>query len=372
MNDDHRWMARALELARRGEAQTSPNPMVGAALVREGRVVGEGFHTYAEKKHAEVIALEEAGEQARGATLYVSLEPCCHTARTGPCTQAILEAGVSRVVGAMRDPNPAVAGRGFARLRRAGVHVVEGAFEKEARRMNEAFARWIRSGQPLVTLKAALTLDGKIAPPARESNERTRWITSPESRAEVQRMRHACDAVLTGIGTVLADDPLLTDRTGLPRRRRLLRVVLDAKLRLPLNSRLVKSAEQDLLVFTSQALDARRARALRAAGVELVRIHSGKRRPDLRAVMEELGRCEIQSLMIEAGAQVNAGALEAGVVDKVVLFYSPRLLGADSLPFAEGHYRGLKDLPALKDLTLRQLTPDFVVEGYLRDVYRNH
>ncbi|HLE37553.1 MAG TPA: bifunctional diaminohydroxyphosphoribosylaminopyrimidine deaminase/5-amino-6-(5-phosphoribosylamino)uracil reductase RibD, partial [Candidatus Acidoferrales bacterium] len=290
-SDDH-WMARALELARRGAALASPNPMVGAVLVRDGRAVGEGLHTYEGRKHAEVIALESAGEYARGATLYLNLEPCCHTGRTGPCTDALIAAGVRRVVAAMSDPNPAVAGRGCEKLRAAGVHVETGLRENEARQLNEGFACWIATKRPLVTMKVALTLDGRIAAPRRMASV-SLWITSEESRAEVQQMRHATDAVLTGIGTVMADNPLLTDRTGLPRRRPLVRVVVDSKLRLPRKSKLVKTCQGDVLVYTRAAADSPRARALKKAGVEVVRIRGRKNQIDLRAVVEDLGKREM-------------------------------------------------------------------------------
>jgi diaminohydroxyphosphoribosylaminopyrimidine deaminase/5-amino-6-(5-phosphoribosylamino)uracil reductase len=367
------WMARALELARRGEALASPNPMVGAVLVRNGRVVGEGFHTYADRRHAEIIALEAAGAaaptyrgRARGATLYLNLEPCCRTGRTGPCTDAIIAAGVRRVVAAMLDPNPEVSGRGLRQLRRAGVTVDVGAFQEEAKRLNEAFAKWIRTRRPLVTLKVAMTLDGRIASP----NRREQWITSAEARAEVQRLRHAADAVLTGIGTVLADDPLLSDRTGRPRRRPLLRVVLDSRLRLPRKSKLVRSAADDVLVFTCALAGSARARALRKAGVEVV--HLRGRRPNLRAVLRELGRHEILSVMFEAGAELNWAALKSGVVDKAWLFYAPKLLGARGLPFARAGFRSLKVAPALRNVTLHRFGPDIAVEGYLSDVYRDN
>jgi diaminohydroxyphosphoribosylaminopyrimidine deaminase/5-amino-6-(5-phosphoribosylamino)uracil reductase len=363
-----RWMARALELARRGEAQASPNPMVGAVLVRDGRVVGEGFHTYAGLRHAEVAALEAAGSAARGATLYVNLEPCCHTHRTGPCTEALLAAGVRRVVVAIPDPNPAVVGRGIRQLRKAGLDVELGVRQNEARHLNEPFARWVRTGRPLVTLKAALTLDGQIASP----NRRERRITSEESRAEVQRQRHASDAVLTGIGTVLADDPLLTDRTGLPRRRPLLRVVLDSRLRLPLQSKLVKTAAGDVLVFTTERASSRRARALENEGVEVVCVPERGGRPDLRAIIQALGRREILSVLMEAGATLNWAALEAGVVDKMFLIYAPKVLGGNPLSLVRGRYSALAAAPALGNLTLHRFGPDFAVEGYFRDVYRDH
>src|SRR6266849_6652755 len=243
-------MQHALTLARKGIGLASPNPHVGCVIVRDGEIVGEGFHQYEWRDHAEIVALKTAGEKARGATLYVNLEPCNHTGRTGPCTEAVVAAGVRRVVAAMQDPNPATSGRGFERLRAAGVEIVSGVLEEEARGLNEAFACWIRTKKPFVTLKSALTLDGQLALPKSKKPGRSHWITSEESRAEVQRMRHASDALLTGIGTVLADDPLLTDRSGLPRRKRLLRVVLDSKLRISPKSRIVKTADYDLLIFT--------------------------------------------------------------------------------------------------------------------------
>ncbi len=374
-------MDRALELARQGQALTSPNPMVGAVLVRDGKIVGEGFHTYAGLRHAEIIALEAAGDAARDSTLYLNLEPCCHTGRTGPCTQAIIAAGVRRVVAAMVDPNPAVAGHGLQRLRVAGVEVETGAREPEAQRLNEGFTRWITTRRPLVTLKSALTLDGQIvlpdSPGPRRHPKTVTWITSQESRDAVQRMRYASDALLTGIGTVLADDPRLTDRTGRPRRRRLLRVLMDSRLRLPLKSRLVKEAERDVLVFTRQSPDSPRARALRKASVEVVRLPARGKRMDLVAAMKELGRREILTVLLEAGTRLNGAALEAGIVDKMFLFYAPKIAGREylrvaSAPDGKSGKRGAAPhFPALQNLALHRFGPDFAVEGYLRDVYRN-
>ena len=368
VRDEH-WMDRALDLARMGEAQASPNPMVGAVVVKNGRAVGGAFHTYEGLRHAEVLALDAAGPAARGATLYVNLEPCCHTGRTGPCTDAILAAGIRQVVVAAADPNPAVAGRGIKRLRAAGVRVKIGVRQVEARRLNEAFCRWITTGRPLVTLKSALTLDGHVALPHLPGRPQERWITSVDSRAEVQRMRHRSDAVLTGIGTVLSDDPLLTDRTGHPRGRRLLRVVVDSRLRLPPRSKLVRSRDRNVLVFTTQSPESSHARALRRAGVEVVRVRSRANRPDLGAVIEDLGRREILSVMLEAGPRLNWAALEAGLVDKVFLFYAPKIVGADHLPVARG--RPWKRAPTLRNISLHRFGSDFAVEGYLRDVYRN-
>ena len=368
-------MDRALELAARGVALASPNPMVGAVLVRHDRVVGEGFHTYDGVRHAEVIALEAAGEAARGATLYINLEPCCHTGRTGPCTKALITAGIARVVAAMPDPNPGVAGRGFEQLRAAGIEVSIGLREAEARRLNEAFARWIVSRKPLVTLKVALTLDGQLVLPsarrgkriAKRISEKDRWISSPESLSEVQRMRHASDALLTGIGTILADDPMLTDRTGLPRRRKLLRVVLDSRLGLPSRSKLVRTADRDVLIFTRAKEDSPKARALRLAGAEVVRLAGRGTQVDARAVIAELGRREILSAMLEAGPILNAAALAAGIVDKMRVFIAPKIAGFSGI---EGAPIVLRRANVLNNVTLSQFGPDFAIEGYLRDVYR--
>lgn len=361
-------MARALELARRGTALAHPNPMVGSVLVKDARVVGEGFHIYERRDHAEILALEQAGKNARGATLYVTFEPCCTTGRTGPCTKAIIAAGVRRVVAAMKDPNPAVAGRGFKELKRARISSRVGSSEATARAMNEDFAKWIRTGLPFVTLKTALTLDGKIA--AREGS--TTWITSEASREEVQGIRHAADGLLTGIGTVLADDPRMSDRTGKPRRRRLLRAVVDSRLRLPLKSTLVKSAEGDVIVFTLQPADSPKARALERVGVQVVRVPALRGRVDLHAVIRELGKREIVNLVIEAGAELNGAALESEIVDKMILFYAPKIMGSGGVPMARmGHSRFAK-APALTNLKLSRYGPDFAVEGYFHDVYRNH
>lgn len=367
---DAKWMDRALELARRGDALASPNPMVGAVLVRNGRVVGQGFHTYQGIKHAEIIALERAGSKSRGATLYINLEPCAHHGRTAPCTKALIAARVHRVVAAMRDPNPKVAGRGFCKLRAAGVRVEVGLRQREAQELNEGFARWISARVPFVTLKSAVTLDGAIAWPRNSRKESSRWITSAESRNEVQKMRHASDAILTGIGTVLADNPLLTDRTNGPRRRALLRVVLDTQLKLPVRSKLVQTANQDLLVFTAAKLGSQKAKQLEMAGVELVRAKRAQGGLDIRPVVRELGRREILSVMIEAGTAVNSSALLARVVDKLVIFGTDKIAGPGGKPWTER--RVAEKLGKLSRLRIQHIGPDYCYTGYLRDVYRNH
>jgi diaminohydroxyphosphoribosylaminopyrimidine deaminase/5-amino-6-(5-phosphoribosylamino)uracil reductase len=368
-------MQHALCLARKGIGLASPNPTVGCVIVREGQIVGEGFHQYELRDHAEIVALESAKEKARGATLYVTLEPCSHQGRTGPCTEAILIAGVQRVVAAMQDPNPVNSGRGFKRLGLAGIEVVTDVCEDEARRLNEAFVCWIRTKKPFVTLKSALTLDGQLALPrsrkkrAKSSGERagSEWITSEESRAVVHRMRHASDALLTGIGTILADDPQLTDRSGLPRRRRLLRAVLDSKLRLPPKSRIVQGADGDLLVFTAASLKSRKARSLQNAGAELVRLKAKGGRMDLQSVLAELGRRDILSVLLEAGPKLNGAALAAGIVHKLFLFYAPKIAGEPAVPFALApNFK----LPALQNVCTHEFGPDFAIEGHLREVYQ--
>jgi diaminohydroxyphosphoribosylaminopyrimidine deaminase/5-amino-6-(5-phosphoribosylamino)uracil reductase len=360
-------MREALDLARRGMALASPNPMVGCVIVRDGAVVGRGFHTWNGLKHAEILALDEAGDRARGATAYVTLEPCSHTGRTGPCADALIAAGVAKVVAASRDPNPLVAGEGFAKLRRAGIEVeMTPRYEAEASKLNEPFFHFIRTGKPLVTLKCALTLDGKIAAPEDNSG----WITSERARAHVQELRHASDVMITGIGTVLADNPLLTDRSGLPRARPLLRVVLDSTLRLPLDSNIAQSAKGDVLVAATTAASADRRRALESRGIE-VRIFDGPRgRVDIRDVVSLLSERRCLSAMIEAGSKVNWAALESGAVDKVFLYYAPKILGGtESLPMAGGTGRmRRKDAIVLERTALHPIPPDeFAVEAYIRN-----
>jgi diaminohydroxyphosphoribosylaminopyrimidine deaminase/5-amino-6-(5-phosphoribosylamino)uracil reductase len=366
-------MEHALALARKSAGLASPNPMVGCVIVREGQIVGEGFHQYEWRDHAEIVALKSAGEKARGATLYVTLEPCNHTGRTGPCTEVIMAAGVQRVIVAMDDPNPANSGRGFERLRAAGIEVFTGVCEEEARRLNEPFACWIRTKKPFVTLKSAMTLDGQVALPRSEkrsgknSGKRRSWITSEESRSEVHRMRHASDALLTGIGTILADDPLLTDRSGLPRRKRLLRAVLDSKLRLSAKSRIVKTSDDDLLVFTSLPVDSPKARKLQDRGLEVIHAKTKNRRIDLSSVLNELGRREILSVLLEAGPLLNGAALAAGIVHKLFLFYAPKIAGEGRVPFA---LTPKLSLPRLTIVRTQQFGPDFAIEAYLQDVYK--
>jgi diaminohydroxyphosphoribosylaminopyrimidine deaminase/5-amino-6-(5-phosphoribosylamino)uracil reductase len=415
----HDFMRQALLLARLGIGLAAPNPYVGAVVVdAEGKVLGSGFHTYDGIKHAEVIAIEQAQSKnvpLKEATLYVNLEPCCHQGRTGPCTEAIISSGIKRVVAAMLDPNPLVRGKGIEQLSSAGIAVIEGVLEDEARKLNEAFTKYIRWQEPLVTLKAGMTLDGKIAPPPGESGNPTAlgsggatggWITSETARAHVQELRHSSDALMVGVGTIIADDPLLTDRTGRPRRRPLLRVIVDSRLRLPLESRVVKTAQDDVLVLCSFAEEKRKrefeARGIRVEQVAIAHAASAQSpsdkirrmpvrrrtgiggplfpemessasdgRPDMRSMMKRLAEMQITSLLIEGGALVNWAALAAGVVDKVFLYYAPKILaGSGSVPFARGAgFRHMGEAAHVQHVTIHHFGEDFAVEGYIRDPY---
>jgi diaminohydroxyphosphoribosylaminopyrimidine deaminase / 5-amino-6-(5-phosphoribosylamino)uracil reductase len=375
---DERFMKRALELARQGIALASPNPNVGAVVVMDGNIVGEGTHTYAGLRHAEVLALDTAGERARGATLYLNLEPCCHAGRTGPCVERVIAAGVRRVVAAMEDPNPLVAGKGFDRLRAAGIEVCTGIAEQDAKRLNEAFAKWIRTQRPLVTLKSAMTLDGKIAPPSGDVAQSTPegaaavrhvWITGELARTHVQKLRHQSDAILVGVGTAIADNPLLTDRSGEPRRRPLLRLVLDSRLRLPLDSRLVRSAQDDIVVFCVRA-EAAHKQQLERHGVRVEEVEPGSDgRPSLNSIMVRLGEMEITSVLIEGGSRINQAALESGMPDKVYFYFAPVIMGGSAVPFVAGAGFTFSDTPRVKCITVHRFGEDFAVEGYLKDPY---
>ncbi len=390
IHTDELFLRQALELAARGRALASPNPLVGALIVDErGRIVGSGWHNYAERKHAEVLAIEQAGPLARGNTLYLNLEPCSHTGRTAPCADAVIAAGIARVVCCMEDPNPLVAGKGFEKLRAAGIEVEVGTLEAEARRLNESFAQYIRTGLPFVTLKAAMSLDGQIAVSSEPRLQvaggpapSASYVTGEASRRRVHEMRHASDAILVGVGTVIADDPLLTDRSALPRRRPLLRVILDSTLRLPLTSRVVETANDDVVVFCSFAEENRR-RALEERGIRVQQVkiepsvpgnpqlpHEG--RPDLYRVFAMLGAEQITSLLVEGGSAVNWACLRARLVDKLVIFYTPRIFGpVGAIPWLAGQ----NPLPPGEELRtssigIERFGEDFAVEAYLRDPYQ--
>jgi len=366
-------MHRALTLAREAAAQSSPNPTVGCVLVKDEKVIAEGAHHYAQKDHAEIVALKAAGPNAETSTAYVTLEPCSHHGRTGPCADALIAAKIKRCVIATQDPNPKVSGKGIQKLRAANIAVELGLCEREARAINDAFAKFIQTQTPFVTLKAALSVDGKLAPPPHTRAAREpHWLTGPAARAEVQRLRHTNDAILTGIGTILADDPALTDRTGLARRRPLLRVVLDTALATPLDSQLIHTLRQDVLLICADTAEQERVQLLEARGAQIEFVPANATGSlDLAAVLAVLAKREILSVLVEAGPRINGALLRDDLVDKAILFYAPTELGPGALPFADGIAS-----PYLFEQNLKQTTrttfprtggEDACISGYLHN-----
>jgi diaminohydroxyphosphoribosylaminopyrimidine deaminase / 5-amino-6-(5-phosphoribosylamino)uracil reductase len=367
-DQDRYWMHRALELARRGIAVSSPNPAVGCVILdRAGQVAGEGWHEYDLVDHAEVVALkvaaQHAGNRLLGGTAYVNLEPCNHTGRTGPCTEALIASGLRRVVAATIDPNPAVAGHGADRMRAAGIEVVIGARQADARRLNEGFARWSQHRRPLVLMKVAMTLDGRIAPPAGQHTlHAPYWITCEAARAAVQPLRWQSDAALTGVDTVLADDPMLTDRSGLRRRRPLLRLVLDSALRMPLDCKMVASAQNDVVVFTVSK-DEARIQQLESRGVRVEVLPAEAGRVPLGKVLDKLGEEGILTLLTETGTRLNTALLAGGLVDRVHLFVSPQIMGSDAVPA----FRGLAHAIHMAQVEVERYDNDLGLCSLLKD-----
>jgi diaminohydroxyphosphoribosylaminopyrimidine deaminase/5-amino-6-(5-phosphoribosylamino)uracil reductase len=373
LDKDINWMRRALDLARRGIGVSSPNPAVGCVILdRAGQVVGEGWHEYDLLDHAEVVALREAKQHAltrqgedrlKGGTAYITLEPCNHTGRTGPCTQALIAAGLGRVVSATIDPNPNVAGHGIEALRAAGLDAIVGVCEAEARRINEGFARWSQHKRPLVLMKVAMTLDGRIAPPAgQQAPHQPYWITCEASRAAVQPLRWQADAALTGVDTVLADDPLLTDRSGLRRRRPLLRVVLDSALRMPLDAKMVKSAQNDVVIFTVSK-DEARIRELRSLGVRVELLPAEAGRVPLGKLLDKLGDEGILTVITETGTRLNTALLTGGLVDRIHLFVSPQIMGSDAAPA----FRGMPQAIRMAEVEVQRYENDLELSSLLKD-----
>ncbi len=367
MTPDEQFMVQALRLAKRAYGQTSPNPMVGAVLVQDGEVIGRGWHHRAGAPHAEIEALADAARRQRsvsGATVYVTLEPCCTHGRTPPCTEALIRAGVRRVVVAAVDPNPRHAGQGLVRLREAGITVDSGVLEAESNRLNEAFNHWIVHRIPWVTAKSAMTLDGKIATASGQS----KWITGPKSRAHAQRLRLGVDAVLVGVETVLADDPSLTVRTQPGFRRPAwhpvkLRIILDTRARTPLESRLVSDdGRASTLIVVSELADPARIAALQAR-VTVIRAPERDGRIDLAWLMPELGRMGVLHLLVEGGGTVLASFFEAGLVHRIAFFYAPRVLGGEESrrSVAGQGFRSLAEAPSLTDVESRRFGEDLFI-----------
>jgi len=362
---DIRYMQRALAVAEGGIGFVSPNPVVGCVIVKDGRIVGEGYHERYGGPHAEANALRIAGSEARGATLYVTLEPCCHTGKTPPCVDAVLQAGVGRVVMAVRDPNPKVAGGGLARLRAAGIDVTLGICEAEARRLNEAFLHYIQTQRPFVTLKCAVTLDGKIATRTGAS----RWITGEAAREQVHRMRHAADALLVGSGTALQDDPLLTTRLPNGGGVNPLRIVVDSMLRLSLSSQLATvRPDCRTLVATSERAPVEKQRQLEKQGVEILRLSSyADGRVDIEALLAVLGTRGVADLLVEGGATLNATLLQRRLVDKVVVFIAPKIIGGDGIHVVAAFgVDTMADALQLYGMTSQSVGEDVMLEAYLK------
>ena len=357
-------MRRTLELAGKAAGRTSPNPMVGAVIVKNGRVIAEGYHKKAGRPHGEIEALRKAGKRARGGQMFVNLEPCCHQGRTPPCTDAIIESGLKEVFVGMRDPNPRVAGKGIHRLKKAGITVHSGLLKPECQRLNEVFVKYIQTGQPFVTLKSALSLDGKIATSTGESQ----WITGPEARERVHRMRDQVDAILVGAGTVLKDNPRLTTRLKKGKGHNPARVILDAKGEIPLKARVFQHANRDRVIYvTTRQASAVRVNRLKDRGIEIQMISEKNSRISLIKLIKLLGQMEIDSVLLEGGGGINASALKAGIVDKVILFMAPLIIGGESAPgvVSGPGIKSLKQALPIKNLTVTPVGADWMVEGYL-------
>ncbi|MEJ2282136.1 MAG: bifunctional diaminohydroxyphosphoribosylaminopyrimidine deaminase/5-amino-6-(5-phosphoribosylamino)uracil reductase RibD [Desulfobacterales bacterium] len=363
MQDKH-FMQMALDLAVRGEGFTSPNPMVGAVVVKDGKVVGGGFHEVVGGPHAEVNAINAAGKLAEGGTLYVTLEPCNHTGRTPPCTAAILKAGISRVVVAMPDPNQHVAGGGVEHLKRQGLEVITGVCEQQARRQNEAFIKYITTGRPFVIAKCAATLDGRIATRTGDS----RWVTGEAARHYVHRLRHAVDAIMVGIHTIQTDDPSLTTRLEGRPAKDPIRIILDTRLSIAPDAKVLQQAsDADTILVAGQGVGQNKKAVLENGGNRVIEAALKNNRIDLVALMQQLGALEISSILVEGGSRVLASAFTAGIVDKVQFFYAPKVLGGDDgVPICSGPGPELmnQSIP-IKDITVQRFDDDVLIEGYV-------
>lgn len=359
---DRRMMQRALDLAARGAGQVSPGPLVGTVLVDDaGEVVGEGCYIYDQLKHAETLALEQAGERAHGATAYVSLEPHAHQGRTPPCTETLIKAGIRRVVAPIEDPNPKVSGRGFARLREAGIEVCTGLLQREASQLNEAYIHFMRTARPFVHLKLAVSLDGKVATFSGDS----RWITSEEARAWAHELRHRYDAIMVGGRTVCIDDPLLTDRSGRKRRRPLVRVVIEQYLRMSLESQLAQTTDAaPVLIFAHGDSDPETVSALQARGVEV--INQTESTLNFSSMLEELGRRSIQSVLLEGGPSLAGLLLDAGLVNKITFFVAPMIIGGQDAPSAIGGNGAetISEAMQLENVEVEKRGRDIEITGY--------
>ena len=358
--DDERYMKAALTLALKGRGGVSPNPMVGAVVVRDGQIVGKGYHKKAGLPHAEISALEVSGEAAKGAILYVNLEPCNHRGKTPPCTDKIIEAGIGEVVIAIKDPNPLNSGEGARRLKSAGIKVKTGILESEARQLNEVFIKFIKTGEPFVIAKMAMSLDGKIATRTGES----RWITGIKARKYVQKLRSEVDAVLVGINTVIKDDPELKVKNG-KNKEKPIRIVLDSQARIPLEARVLSGKPKTIIVTTKYATISK-VKELKEAGAEVLIAGERGGRIDLKELMKKLGKLEITSFLLEGGGEVLSSALSARIVDKALFFIAPKIIGGRDAPTTVGGegIESISEAVLLKKIKVRRFGEDVLIEGY--------
>jgi diaminohydroxyphosphoribosylaminopyrimidine deaminase/5-amino-6-(5-phosphoribosylamino)uracil reductase len=359
--DDEHWMRKALRLAEKGRGRTSPNPLVGAILVKNDNVVGEGYHAKAGEAHAEIIALQRARERAKGATLYINLEPCAHYGKTPPCAPQVIKAGVKSVVIGMEDPNPLVRGKGIGTLKKAGLNVHAGILERECQRLNEAFCKYIVAKEPFVILKVAATLDGKVS--TREGD--SKWISGEASRRFVHKLRGEVDGVLVGIGTVLRDDPLLTTR--IKGGRDPYRIVLDSQLKIPEEAKVIGDFPARVVIATTESVPGDKMERLRKRGVRILPFESKEGKIDLKSCLSKLGEIGMMSLMVEGGNQVNGSFLDEGLIDKLLLFLSPKLIGDPQAPgiFGGKGVSKLQEAIPLKEMKARRIGEDIFLEGYL-------
>ncbi len=361
MRDDERWMKKVLRLAEKGRGRTSPNPMVGAILVKDGEVAGEGYHAKAGEAHAEIIALQQARGEARGAVLYLNLEPCMHYGKTPPCAPQVIESGVKRVVIGMEDPNPLVKGKGIEMLRKAGLDVGVGILEKECQRLNEAFCKYILKKEPFVILKVAATLDGKLA----TRNGESKWISGEASRRFVHKLRDQVDGVLVGIGTILKDDPQLTAR--IKGGRNPYRIVLDSRLKIPEEAKVIGTSPSKAIIATTEFAPKDKIEKLEKRGVQVLILDSQEGKINLKSCLSKLGEIGMMSLLVEGGSQINGSFLDEGLIDKLFFFLSPKLIGDHQ---ALGIFGGrgvssLEEAIALKGMKARRVGEDILLEGYL-------
>lgn len=360
--DNRTFMKEALRLAAKAKGRTSPNPMVGAVIVKDGKMIAGDYHRRSGSPHAEILALKKAGNPAKGATLFINLEPCCHTdKKTPPCTNAIIESGLKKVVIAMTDPNPKVAGKGIKALKSAGIGVEVGIMETEAKRLNESFNKFITKREPFVILKTAQSLDGKIAIASGES----KWITGDKARQYVHKLRNEVDAVMVGIGTVIADDPSLDCRVRGGSNP--YRIIIDSSLKISLNAKVLTHDDEKTIIATTNNADREKINSIIKMGHKVLTVKSREGKVDLKNLMKELGRLEITSVMIEGGSTLNASSLSSGIVDKVIFFCAPKIIGGvDAIPSIGGlSPSSLKNIVTVKDLQVKHTGDDFLFEGYI-------